>query len=255
MSPQYHNSSDSTANIGQKKYGSNTELSAHLAHELANLLDGSLRNLGLAIASLSALPPQGDELMPRLQTTSMAMQQMAQLVHRWLGGHRGPSAGCQQTCLLADAIAHAVQLLSPAAADSQIDIRMNFDTLSKQLPAGPLYPVIVNALRNSIEAIQRSTNSNDVSRPQIEVIVRVTNGMVALSINDTGPGIDSLLIDDGHQFVFGKTTKTRGYGFGLLICRDIADELHGSIQLSRRHPRGTSLLFTYPLSRVLEQVQ
>lgn len=255
MSPQHHNSSDSTVNIGQKEAGSNTKPSAHLAHELANLLDGSLRNLGLVIENISTLPQGGDDLMPRLQATSTAMQQMAQLVHRWLDVDRGPDTGYQQRCLLTDAIAHAVLLLSPAAVDSQIDIRVNLDTLSRQLPVGPVYPVIVNALRNSIEAIQRSTSDNDVSTPQIEVIARVTKGIVELIVNDTGSGIDSLLIDDARQFVFGKTTKTHGYGLGLPICRDIADELDGSVQLIRRHPGGASFLFTYPLSRVLDQGQ
>src|SRR4051812_29047992 len=78
---------------------------ALLAHELANLLDGGLRNLGLALSRLrdapshAALSPNGppadaENLLRRLEAANDAMRQMAALIQRWRepsGGAAGPA--------------------------------------------------------------------------------------------------------------------------------------------------------------------
>jgi len=128
-----------------------------LAHELANLLDGSLRHLGLAISKLREPTPEtGDDLLPRLEAANTAMQQMAKLIHRWMRADQTPGRLFDQMRTIGEAVQHAVTLMAPAASMRDIEVRVTLQREAAQLPAGPIYPVIANALRNSIEAFDRT---------------------------------------------------------------------------------------------------
>ena len=71
---------------------------ARLVHELANLLDGSLRNVGLAMSDLSDVveaPHKSsdaidDALLQHLDIAQSGMQQMAPLLRRWMHLNRHP---------------------------------------------------------------------------------------------------------------------------------------------------------------------
>ena len=59
---------------------------ARLAHELNNLLDGSLRHIGLAIRSLRTASqggPTDPQALERLDTASAALRQRADRIHAW----------------------------------------------------------------------------------------------------------------------------------------------------------------------------
>ncbi len=248
MSLQHHNPSHSAPSAKPAHADGDRDASARLAHELANLLDGSLRNLGLAISSLGDSSQPSDKLEHRLQVANAAMHHMAELIHRWMRSSRSPGDLYHQPRMLEETVDHAVRLLTPAAALRQIDIRVNLDPGTAALHAGPIYPVVANALRNSIEAIDRGADASDP--PVIEIAARLDDGHVELTVTDTGPGLDPALTDEAGRFKFGTTTKPSGHGLGLGLCRDIAREMGGSIELANREPRGAVLTFRYPVQNI-----
>jgi signal transduction histidine kinase len=237
---------------------------------LANLLDSSLRNLNLVISGMrehpgrtspptpsstatgtasgspigSAPDQEDDDLVRRLDATNQGMRQMAQLIHRWLG-RSGPDQLHQQTHTLGHVIEHAVRLLQPAAAARQIAVTTCVSDQAAQLAAGPVYPVIANALRNSIEAL--STGPRPPGAGHVEIIAQVQHDVVDISVRDDGPGISAALLDEQGRFCFGSTTKPEGHGLGLSLSRDIAAALGGELRLENRQPRGTVLTLRYPL--------
>ena len=141
-------------NKGDRGSGSHT--STRVAHELANLLDGSLRNVELVISTLkesSSLgdnhqPADGQDVLGRLQVANHAMREMAVLIRHWR--HQPPVAGHDATQTLGHAVEHAVKLFMPAASAQQIEITINLSEQATRLPAGPVYTVVTNAVRNSI---------------------------------------------------------------------------------------------------------
>ena len=67
---------------------------------------------------------------------------------------------------------------------------------------------------------------------------------VQVSIEDTGTGIDPSDVDRIFKPLF--TTKARGMGMGLSICRSIIENHGGRIWVSRGPSRGSIFHFELP---------
>src|SRR5262249_44457757 len=66
-----------------------------------------------------------------------------------------------------------------------------------------------------------------------------------VSIADTGSGIDVTNLSRIFKPMF--TTKTRGMGMGLSICKSIIEAHNGTIWVSANTPRGSIFHFELPL--------
>lgn len=233
---------------------------AQLVHELANLLDGSLRNVALVTSQLrhvaadAAAEASGidDALLHRLDTANGAMQQMAMLLRRWMHRNRGSRTLYTQQITLGTAIDQAVCLLEAGAAAQRIAITTKLGEQARQLPVGPLYPIIANALRNSFEAITGEIGPERADGV-IELDCHVEEGeMMVLTIEDTGPGLDPALLDTRGRVTGGRTTKLQGHGLGLGLSREIACSVGGVIRLSNRQSRGARFVLRCPVQRMME---
>ena len=97
--------------------------------------------------------------------------------------------------------------------------------------------VIVNLLRNAIEAMAEST----VRRLRI-TSKKVEDGFVEVSIEDSGPGLPAELAEQLFQpFV---STKATGMGLGLSICHTIINAHGGRIWSDDSRLGGTAFHFT-----------
>jgi C4-dicarboxylate-specific signal transduction histidine kinase len=104
-----------------------------------------------------------------------------------------------------------------------------------------LQQVILNLVMNGIEAMSSR-------EPRVLSIKSVVTGhnTVRVSIEDTGSGIDPANMDRTFQPLF--TTKARGMGMGLSICRSIVDSHDGRIWVSAGASRGSIFQFELPNS-------
>ena len=70
--------------------------------------------------------------------------------------------------------------------------------------------------------------------------------MVSIQMQDNGPGIEDLSIED--IWVAGKTTTERGTGLGLAIVRDVVVELRGRVEAEAHGELGGAVFtITLPL--------
>lgn len=226
------------------------ETSAKFAHELANLLDGSMRNVSLVRSLMSDKTTQTETakdesaLLKRLQTAEHSMKQMATLLKNWLKDNHHPALIATSGQTLSDVLFQARELHAPAASAMGIEINIHVTGEAARLPAGPVFSIIANALRNSIEAI----SSNPKRQPGsglIEVRAQVQTGQVRVAIADNGPGLSRELFDTTGIFRFDSTTKPDGHGLGLSLCRDIATSLGGNLRVSNRDEGGALVTLTY----------
>jgi len=102
-----------------------------------------------------------------------------------------------------------------------------------------LQQVILNLVMNAIE----SMNSAETRLLSIKSETTGHNG-VLVSIADTGSGIDPANLNRVFKPLF--TSKTRGMGMGLSICKSIIESHKGKIWVSAGASRGSIFQFELP---------
>jgi two-component system sensor kinase FixL len=101
--------------------------------------------------------------------------------------------------------------------------------------------VVVNLVRNAVEAMSESKLRT------LEVVTeRDTDRAITVCVVDTGPGLtDTVRRTLFQPFV---TTKEKGMGIGLSICRSIIDAHGGRISAQTNPSGGTRFAFTLPIA-------
>jgi len=104
-----------------------------------------------------------------------------------------------------------------------------------------LQQVVLNLVMNGIEAMLSV-------RPRILKVQtdQTTPGMVRVSVEDAGTGIDPPNLDLIFKPLF--TTKSTGMGMGLFICRSIIENHGGRIWASPAADRGSIFQFEVPIN-------
>lgn len=220
-----------------------------MAHELANLLDGSLRNVGLVLSSLrqeTERPTSPAALVDRLQAAREAMNQMIGLLRQWMDSSQPGTEIEQDERTVAEAVNDAVRLLAPAAEARSIRVSVQIAERASRMAAGPVYGVLANALRNSIEAIDSVPMGSAERGGLIEIQVRFDGESIEMRVSDDGPGLSPAVLAPDGRVAPGRTTKASGHGLGLQLCQDIAQSLAGSLDLHNRPGRGAELVLRYP---------
>ena len=101
---------------------------------------------------------------------------------------------------------------------------------------------MLNLIINAIEAM------SDVSEKSRVLLISTgrdePNG-VLVAVQDSGPGMDPKCFD--RLFDAFYTTKPRGLGMGLSICRSIVEAHGGRVWASRPAGRGATVQFALPV--------
>jgi len=103
-----------------------------------------------------------------------------------------------------------------------------------------LQQVLVNLITNAIDSMT-ATDGERVLSIRTEVH---HSGCVMVSVEDTGKGLEPSAVDRIFNPMF--TTKTRGMGMGLAICRSIIEAHEGQLWVTAEPARGAIFHFTVP---------
>lgn len=131
-----------------------------------------------------------------------------------------------------------IRLLFPAES-AFITITIIPDDLSLYADRALVEQVLINLLKNAIEACEETV----VPRIQVEAIHQ--EGATKITVMDTGSGIVPEAID--KIFVPFFTTKTKGSGIGLSLCRQVMNRHSGSISVTSKVEKGTSFVLRFPV--------
>jgi len=137
---------------------------------------------------------------------------------------------------LITAQAEALDIVFTAALEPALPpVRLNPDHI-KQL--------LLNLTQNAIDAME----------PGGELTVRTYElaPSVLLEVTDTGQGIEEHHMD--RLFDSFYTTKEKGAGLGLAICRRIVENHHASITVDSESGRGTTFTVRFPAARISQRV-
>ncbi len=146
-------------------------------------------------------------------------------------------------------IEEAVALILPGGSDSGIRLET---TLAPDLPhilveKIRLQQVIVNLVRNALEALQDTVN------PCLKITTEPdANGMIKVCVRDNGPGLSDALKGKLFQSFVSTKGEGKGMGVGLSICRTIVEEHEGKISALDNENGGVTFCFTLPTLPELE---
>jgi signal transduction histidine kinase len=219
-----------------------------LAHDLSNMLDGSMRWLSLAAAAMpedqqNDVPEDLTRAREQIGTVLSTLERMSTMVNAAMKSKSvpigSPILGVSEAVNIAMAIDHAIDVVRPMAGAVGASIKVRIDPRAGRQPAGPLYTVILNGLFNAVQSIGSATNVDSLDPGgQIEVVARVDpkRDETVVEIFDDGIGLDRK-VRNNQAFKHGVSTKNDHSGYGLSMAHQIVEQLEGIITLMQREDR------------------
>ena len=220
------------------------QLSASIAHEVNQPIAATVTNAQAALRWLRARPPNLDEVRYSLdrivddgKRAGNVIGGIRALIHKvpprkdWFG--------------LNEAILEMVAL-------TRSEMFKHGILLQTELAAGlpmvegdrtQLQQVILNLIVNAIEAMDGS----DEGGRELRISTEAEAAGVLVTISDSGPGLDPE--DAERVFQAFYTTKAKGMGMGLAICKSMVEAHGGRMWVSANEPRGAVFQFSLPLVR------
>jgi len=122
-----------------------------------------------------------------------------------------------------------------------VRVQLSADSMPVFIDKVQIQQVVFNLIRNSVEALPAST-----VRILSVSTARGDDGLAHVAVSDTGPGLAQTVLDQLFQpFV---TTKEKGMGLGLSICRSIVEAHGGRLWATPNTPSGVTFEFSLPMA-------
>nr|WP_245310616.1 ATP-binding protein [Bradyrhizobium valentinum] len=221
------------------------QLTASIAHEVNQPIAATVTNAQAALRWLRAQPPNLGEVRDSLGRIVEDGQRAGNVI----GGIRAlinKLPPRKDRFDLNEAIVEMVVLTRSEVVKHGISLQTE---LAPGLPMvegdrTQLQQVILNLILNAIEAM----GGIDWGRRELRINTgREAGGGVLVTVRDSGPGLDPADVE--HVFKAFYTTKPKGMGMGLAICRSMVEAHGGRMWASANEPRGAVFQFTLPLER------
>ena len=221
-------------------------MTASISHEVRQPLASIASNGGAALRFLAHTPPD-------LEEVSAALNRIVSDSHRAGGifdnirALFGKAGRDREPIDLNELARGVLQDLQGEFDDRGISAAID---LLPDLPPinghrGQLQEVLVNLVRNAIEAMEAVEQDG---RTLKVTTVRQDAKKVVLAVEDSGPGIDPK--QAANIFDPFVTTKSDGMGLGLALCRMIVERHAGQLSTAPAHPRGSIFRLVLPVGSV-----
>ncbi len=212
-------------------------LAAGLAHEIRNPLNGARLNLIFLERGLKRMGNDPD-LLDAVGTVSDEILRLSALVTDFLDFARPkPIEPATMSVRALFERAESLVRADAEAAGSRVVIDLPASDLSIVADAHKLEQVLLNLLKNAIEALASSGGGKVVMR------ARRSPRKIAIEVEDEGPGLVSPEAPIFDPFF---STKPRGTGLGLSIVHRIVSDHDGVIDVDSR-PGRTVFRMTLPI--------
>ncbi|MYN46022.1 PAS domain-containing protein [Pseudoduganella sp. FT93W] len=221
------------------------ELSGALAHELNQPLTAILSNAQAAQRFLSQPAPDLPEVQEILNDIVTEDQRAGAIIAR-LRALFGKHDAQRQRISAQSLIDSVLHLISNDLIHQRLTLRTALCAETLTLEADPvqLQQVLLNLLMNACDAQSQQLEHSNV----IELRSTHVGHTLQLSISDSGGGIPPAALD--QIFTPFYTTKARGMGLGLSICRSIVDAHGGRLWAENNGHGGATFHLRLPLAEV-----
>lgn len=216
------------------------QMGAALAHELNQPLAAIVNYLQAARRLLQATtgaPSRVGEAMEKAAAQAERAGQVIRRLREFVA--RGETERREENVNALIEEAAALALVGAKSAGVTTRLLLRADLPAVLVDKVQIQQVLLNLIRNALEAMEASDER------VLTVEAASDDGLMTITVADTGPGLAADVAQNLFQpFV---TTKARGMGVGLSICRSIIEAHGGRIWASPRDGGGTAFAFALPL--------
>jgi PAS domain S-box-containing protein len=218
-------------------------ITASIAHEVRQPLAAIAANGNAALRFLEKTPPDHDEIRAALNRVISGSHHASE-VFSGISVLFTRAGQIREPVNLSEIVRDALETVHEELRSHGVAARTE---LAPELPlaegnGSQLYEVIVNLVRNAVEAMERAADSNRVLRVKTQLH---RHDAIAVTVEDSGPGIAPKQL----QRIFDPfvSTKAHGMGLGLAICRRIIEGHGGELSAESDGKRGALFRFVLPI--------
>ncbi len=235
--------------IRAEKLASIGRLSAGLAHEIGN-------PLGIIQGYIDLLTDSTLSDEDRKTFSKRALQELNRinaLIRSLLDLSRSPANSPVDSVDLHTLLNELIKNVRVRKTSINIHYVTNFHAALSEviIDSDGLHQVFLNCILNSIDAIEeaRGNESGLITLSTENQIAENSNTSIMVTITDNGAGIQPEHRDAIFDPFFTTKEVGKGTGLGLAVAHNMIKKSGGSISVSSRENRGTSVKITLPLSR------
>ena len=221
------------------------ELVAGIAHEVNQPLHAAKTFAEAARRSLESGQPEGvSTAMDCMSEISEAVSRTAKIIRHLRAFTRSKPLQFESVNLNC-VVREAAEMIAYETRRAEVKLRWNL-ALDLPLVRGDqvqLEQVCVNLLMNACEAMIHTP----IDQRNLVISTSADRQQVAMSYCDAGCGIET--VDAKRLFDAFFTTKQRGMGMGLSLCKTIAEAHAGKIWAEPNQGPGSTFIFALPLPK------
>jgi two-component system sensor kinase FixL len=221
------------------------EMASGMAHELNQPLTALISYCGTAIKLAESIPSLPEGYLDILHRATSQAHRAGDVI-RHLREFVSKSGHDLQTIALDDLTRGVIDFISWELRDSDIKLQYRPDAPQGmvQVDKVQLEQVIINLIRNSVEALRQSGTADG----RVDISTRHTGeDHLELSVTDNGPGINPAVAES--LFEPYSTSKETGMGMGLSISRSIIEAHNGKLWIESGTPGATSFSLRLPAAQ------
>ena len=229
-------------------------LAGGIAHDFNNLLTVILGYSSLVLKKL----PKEDALRGSVEEVHRAGGRAAELTHQLLAFSR--QQVLQFRVIELGEVVRGIERILKRILGEDVEIRIRHGAVAARVKADPvqLEQVLMNLVVNARDAMPRGgrlaieTAVAELREPEAGALGVRPGPYVALSVADTGIGMDKAVLGRIFEPFFTTKEKGKGTGLGLSTAFGIVRQTGGAIAVSSEPGRGSTFTVYLPLTQEAE---
>ena len=219
------------------------EMATGIAHELNQPLTAISSYCESALALLNTQPRLSQSLAEIVRRATEQSHRAAAII-RQLRDFTDKRKHAMEVLDLDTLMRNSIHLLDWELHNTDTTIELQPGTQERRILANKVQieQVVVNLVRNSLEAIRESGRADGHISIQSKLL---PNDLVEISVTDNGTGIPADMVD--CLFDSFQSNKPDGTGLGLSVSRSIIESHGGKLWFEKAYRDGAQFRFTLPL--------
>ncbi len=219
---------------------------AAVTHELRTPLTTFLMYTEMLSQGMVPDPNAQKHYISTLRHEALRLEHLVENVLAYAKLERGRTPQPLQRVSVESLLDHSLPYLKQRAAMSQIEFEVPespYGQLLVQASPGVVEQILLNLVDN---ACKYASSSSD---RRIQLLIETTARDVSIGIKDFGPGFQKQVnwFRPFHKTVEEAANSSPGVGLGLSLCKRLAEQMNGALELISNSGEGTYVKLVLPL--------